>query len=272
MKLKTFAFIFLIFAVSFSDELRNLTNRGISAYRKGDFATALEIFTLAAEKFPQSNEARFNRGLALGATGNAADAERLLSTVNFENDAQNAEVLFSRARIAEAVGDAAISNEQMPDISKARNSYKTARSLYAQALDLQTDRRARRRTINNIEILSQKIRHLPEEDPNQDEQGDGDDNQDNDENQDNQDGENQQNQNEQDGDDNGDNEQNNDNENQPQNEQNEEDQRRREQEQREQEEKIDDAIRILEHFSDDARELNRPPVQNAVPPSDGRGW
>lgn len=262
--------ILFLAAFSFGDELRTLTNRGISAFKKGEFATALEHFTAAVEKFPASNEARFNKGLALGATGNVKEANAMLSSVRFDNDARNAEALFARARIFEAVGDAALMNEQQPNPGEARKSYNQARSLYAQALDLQSDRRARQRTINNIEILSQKIRHLPEEDPNeQNEQGD--DNQKNDENQDKQNDKNDDNQ---DGE-NDDNQQNNDENrqnNEQNNEQNEEDQRKREQEQREQDERIEDAIRLLEHFADDARELNRPPAQKAVPPDNGRNW
>ena len=260
--MKFFALILLLFNVSFSDELRSLTNRGISAYKKGNFEKALEFFGSALEKYPLSNEARFNKGLALGATGNAKEAEAMLSSVRFDRADRNAEVLFARARIAEAVGDAALSNQEQPNISEARKAYQAARSLYAQSLDLKRDRK----TVNNIEILSQKIKHLPEEDPNeQNEQNqDGQDDNDNQDKQDNQDNnDDRQNQDEKNDGDNQDNQQ---------NEKNEEDEQQREQRQREEDERIEDAIRLLEHYADDARELNRPPVQKAIPPADGRNW
>jgi cobalamin biosynthesis protein CobT len=261
--MKYITLIFLLFAFSFADELRSLTNKGISAFKKGDFITALEHFSTAVEKFPMSNEARFNKGLALGASGSAKEAETMLSSVRFNNDKQNAEVLFSRARILEAVGDAAIQNEQ-PNIGEAKKAYEKSRSLYAQSLDLITDKKARQRTVNNIEILTQKIKNLPEQDPNQDREN-------KDENNDNQD-KNDENKNEQDKKDGEENkEEQNQDENQENNEQNEEE-KEQEQQRQEQDEQIEDAIRLLEHYSDDAKELNKPPVQKAVPAVDGKDW
>lgn len=274
MKLKILVLLFLFFTISFADELRSLTNKGIAAFKKENYAAALEYFSAAVEKFPMSNEARFNKGLALGASGNAKDAETMLSSVKFDKPEQNAEVLYSRARIIEAVGDAAATNEQQPNVGEAKKAYQQARALYAQALDLRTDKKARKRTINNIEILSQKIKNLPEEEQKQDENQ----NENNDENKDNQDkkeeqkqDENKDNQQEQDkeDDENKEDEQKQDEE-QQNNEQEENEQQ--EQQQSEQEEQIEDAIRLLEHYADDAKELNKPPVQKAIPANNGKDW
>lgn len=271
MKLKTLVLLLLFITISFGDELRSLTGKGISAYKKGDFATALQYFNEAAEKYPMDAKARFNKGIALGATGNAKEAETMLSSVKFENDEQNAEVLYSRARIAEAAGDAAVQNEQQPNIGEAKKAYQAARALYAQALDLQKDKKARKRTINNIEILTQKIKNLPEEQEQENEQNDENkDDSKNDENKDNQQDKNNENQDE--NNENEENEQNKDENQQENQENNEDEQEQQEQQQREQDEQIEDAIRLLEHYADDAKELNKPPLQKAVPAENGKDW
>jgi Ca-activated chloride channel family protein len=247
--MKYFVLILLIFTAGFCDELKSLNDKGISAYKKGNFDKALQYFNEAAQKYPESSEAKFNKGLALGASGNVKEAEAILSGVKFDNTDKNAEVLYSRARIAEAVGDVAVSNEQQPNIAEAKKAYKTARSLYAQSLDL----KKQKKTINNIEILSQKIKRLPESDEqNQDENQDK-----NDKDENNKDKDENQNNNEQ-----KDEQKENDNEEQEQNRQ----------EQQEQDEKIEDAVRLLEHYADDAKELNRPPMQKAVSSENGKDW
>jgi tetratricopeptide (TPR) repeat protein len=269
--MKFIVFVLFVFSFSFGDELRDLTSKGISAFKKNDYEKALEYFNEAAQKYPTSSEAKFNKGLTLGASGNAKEAEALLSSVKFDKDDKNAEVFYARARIAEAVGDALASNQQQPNFAQAKKAYQTARSLYAQSLDLKKDKR----TINNIELLSQKIKKLPEqEEQNQDNQENKDDNKDKQDKQDNQ--ENKDNQDKNDNQDEKDGEQNeqeqNEQEQNEQNEQNEEDKQQEQNQEEQNEEKVQDAMRLLEHYADDAKELNKPPLQKAVPPANGKDW
>lgn len=246
--MKIVVFIVFLFTFSFCDELRDLTNKGISAFKKNDYEKALEYFNEAVQKYPMNNEARFNKGLALGASGNAKEAEAILSNVRFDKIDKNAEVLYTRARIAEAVGDALAGNEQQPNFTQAKKAYQTARTLYAQSLDLKKDKKA----INNIEILAQKIKRIPEQ---EEQSQDNQDNKDNEDKQNESDDKKEQNQ------------------EQEQNEQNEEqEQEQNQQEQEQDEEKIQDAMRLLEHYADDAKELNKPPLQKAVPSANGKDW
>jgi cobalamin biosynthesis protein CobT len=261
-----------------------LTNKGTKAYKKGDFEAAAQIFTAALEKYPNSQEARFNKGIAMGAKGDALGAETTLSRVKFDGndrkaDNLNANVLYSRARIAEGLGDAAMANQQQPNIAEAKKSYEQARKLYADALDLQWNKKEIQKIVNNTEILSQKIKNLPPEQE-QDKQN-NDENKDNqeqnkDENKENEDKQEQEKQ---------ENEQNQDNsqdstqqnqqdstqqeQNQDENEQSEQEQQ---QEQEQKDEEMRDAIMMLEHYADDAKELNRPPRQKAVPAQNGKDW
>jgi Ca-activated chloride channel family protein len=269
--------ILLFFAISttttFADELRTLTNRGTSALRRGNVEQALEHFSAAVANNPASNEARFNKALALSYMGNIEEVEAILSELNFENSEQNIQTLNLRAKISEAVGDLLAQNEAQPDFAKARTAYQNARAFYSQALDLNPKRQNHRNYIKaRIENLSNKIRDLPENEQDENQDGDGENNQDkNDEqneNDQNQDGDNQneQNQNE---DKNNDDEQN----EEDRNRQNEEErEREREQQQREMEERIEDATRMIELFADDASELKKPPTQVAQPAPGGKEW
>ena len=254
--MKITVFILIIFMFSFGDELRNLTNRGTSAFKKGDYEKALEYFNEAAQKYPTNNEARFNKGLALSAVGNAQEAEATLSGVRFDKDDKNAKVLYTRARIAEAVGDNMAGNEQQPNFAQAKKSYKKALSLYAQSLDLKKDKK----TAGNMINLIKKVKELPEQEEQEQDKQDNKDNKDknNDKNKQQDDEQNEQEQDKK--------------QEQEQNEQNQEEQQEKEQQQAQDEEKNQDAMRLLEYYADDAKELNKPPVQKVVPAVSGKDW
>ncbi|MCL2845114.1 MAG: hypothetical protein FWE23_06650 [Chitinivibrionia bacterium] len=264
IKLCLISLLFMFSAMTFADELRTLTNRGTSALRRGNVERALEHFSAAVERNPESNEAKFNKALALSYMGKIEETEAILSELNFENSEQNIQVLNLRAKISEAIGDLFAQNEAQPDFNKARTAYQNARAFYSQALDLEPRRQNHRNYIKaRIENLSNKIRELPENEQDENQDGDGDDNQDQNDENENQDGDNQNEQN------NDENEQNND----EQNRQNEEErEREREQQQREMEERIEDANRLIELFADDASELKRPPQQIAQPAAGGKEW
>ena len=240
--MKVWLFILFLTVFSFSDELRSLTNRGTRAYKKGDFVTALEYFSQAAQKYPDDLSARFNLGLALGASGNVKEADGILAGLRFDDDGKNASILYTRARVREAIGDAILfSEDSEPDFAQARNAYMSAMDFYAKSLDLKRERK----TINNIEILAQKIKNLPEQEP-PEESDESQESQDNeDENEDNGDGEGEPQ----------------DSPQPPQPEPDEPD-----------EQDVLEALRLIEHYADDAEELNRPPKQKAEPPTDGRDW
>jgi len=267
VKIKTCITILLL-AISttlFADELRRHTNRGTAALRRGDTQAALEHFTAALESSPTSNEAKFNRALALAATGNTEEAETVLADINFEKNEQNIMVLNLRAKISEMVGDLFAQNDAQPDFAKARTAYEKARALYSQSLDL-NPRTANHQTYikARIENLSNKIRNLPEDEQN--ENGDGENNDQNNENEQNGDGDNQSGQNQ-------DNNNENEESEEERNRQDEEERRReRERQEREAEERSQDAVRLIELFSDDASELKRPPAQTAAPAAGGREW
>ncbi|MCL1945586.1 MAG: tetratricopeptide repeat protein [Chitinivibrionia bacterium] len=269
--MKFIIYIILIAAISFADELKTLTDKGISALKKGDGEKALEYFNEAVEKYPASNEAKFNKGLLLAATGDVKQSDEILSQIKFDKNEKNINALNLRAKIAETVGDFSMANEQQPNISQAKTAYQKARSFYAEALDLNPKNKKQKDYFQlRIENLSKKIRELPE---NQDEQNENEQNKDdkNDKKKDNKDEQNKDNKENNDDKD----EQNKDEQNeQQQNEQNKEDeneeqkqneQNEQEQQKEQNEEKMKDAVRLLEHYADDAKELNKPPLQKEIP-------
>jgi tetratricopeptide (TPR) repeat protein len=253
-----------LFTLAGADEVGNRNRRANRLFSKGDYEEALRLYGEALQFDPSDGKLNMNRGSALYRLDEFDEAERAyldaLSQLPQDQRRALADAHYNLGNIQFRQGEQL---ESAGDISSARGKYSQALENYINTLKLRpNDKDAKW----NLELAHQKVdmlEQMQDQQPEQNDDGDdGDDRQ-----QQGGDGKDDEQEQEQDSPDNQEGDgQNDDEQEQEQNRQPEP------QEQEEQDMRREEAERLIDQFSDDAEELNRPPQRKGKIRQPERDW